>query len=178
MAVGNHDSIIHRQRGLPGYLFWWIQRPPPLFSAGASHHGGNWPFNDIQWNNENSQPISISFVLVGTPPIPVVSQQFSAVEEGESLNITCSVFAGGRHNIFWFKNKEPVPQNLVFSSAYRSVLMLDNASKSDAGDYECRTTDFGDGYWLKTVTVTLKGTCMLTANDLVKPPFLLLPQSP
>ena len=71
-----------------------------------------------------------------------------------------------------------MPQSLVFSSAYRSVLMLDNASKSDAGDYECRTTDFGDGYWLKTVTVTLKGTCMLTANDLVKPPFLLLPQSP
>ena len=99
-----------------------------------------------------------SFVLVGTPPIPEVSQQISIVEEGKSLNITCSVSGGERHNISWFKNKEPLSQNLIFSSAYRSVLMLNNVSKSDAGDYECRAADFGDGYWLKTVTVILKGT--------------------
>ena len=80
------------------------------------------------------------------------------VEEGESLNITCSGSGGERHNIAWFKNKELVSESLVFSSAYRSVLMLDNVSKSDAGDYECRATDFGDGYWLKTATVILKST--------------------
>jgi len=97
-------------------------------------------------------------VLLGTLPIPEVSQQFSVVEEGESLNITCSVSGGERHDISWFKNKEPVSENLVFSSAYRSVLMLSNASKSDEGDYECRATDYGDGYRLETATVVLKGT--------------------
>ena len=98
------------------------------------------------------------------------SQQLSVVNKGESLNITCSVSGGEEHSISWFKNKEPVSVNLVFSSAFRSVLMLNNISKSDAGDYECRIMDFGDGYWQKTTTVMVKGKCLPSSE--VLPPSL------
>lgn len=89
--------------------------------------------------------------------MPEVSQQLSVVKERESLTITCSVSGAETHSIAWFKDKKPVPKKHVFTSAFRSELKLDNVSKSDAGDYECRATDFGEGYWLKSATVKVEG---------------------
>lgn len=100
----------------------------------------------------------MSFVLIGTLPSPEVSQQVSVVKEGESVTIVCTVSGGKAQSIIWFKDKEAVPEKHVYSSTSRSILRLNNVSKSDGGDYECRATDFGVGYRLKTATVIVQGT--------------------
>lgn len=100
----------------------------------------------------------MSFVLIGTPPRPEVSQQLSVVKEGQNLTITCSVSSGELHSLAWFKDKEPVPKKHVLTLGSHSELRINNVSKSDAGNYECRAMDFGAGYWLKTATVKIDGT--------------------
>ena len=88
----------------------------------------------------------------------MVSPEFSVVKQGDNLSIKCSVSGGKEiHSIGWYKDKTPVTDKTVVKSAFQSVLRLNNITKSDAGDYECRVTEFGVGYWLKSATVKIEG---------------------
>ena len=94
----------------------------------------------------------------GTPPIPVVSLVTPVVKEGDNLVIKCSVSKDKEiHTIEWYKGKKRVTRNVVVMSAFESMLRINNVTKSDAGDYECRVTDFGVGYWHKSASVNVEG---------------------
>ena len=88
----------------------------------------------------------------------MVSPEFSVIKEGDNLVITCSVSGDKeKQSIAWFKDKKPVNDNMVVTSASRSLLRFNNVTKSDAGSYECRVMDFGVGYWMKSTTVKVQG---------------------
>ncbi|CAH3127131.1 unnamed protein product, partial [Porites lobata] len=94
----------------------------------------------------------------GEPPKPVVSPEQSVVKEGNNINVTCSVSKGKKINsITWYKDKKLVPDELVVTSSFKSILILTNVAHSDAGIYECRVVDFGAGYWFSPATIKVEG---------------------
>ena len=83
-----------------------------------------------------------------------MSAEHSVVQEGNNINVTCSVSKGKKINsITWYKDKKLVPDELVVTSSFKSILILTNVAHSDAGIYECRVVDFGAGYWFTPATI-------------------------
>ena len=95
----------------------------------------------------------------------MVSPEFPVLKEGNNLLIKCS-FSKDKEiqTVGWYKDKKRVTKNVVVVSAFESVLRISNATKSDAGVYECRVTDFGVGYWVKSATVKVEGMCSTFSN--------------
>lgn len=94
----------------------------------------------------------------GEPPKPVVSPEHSVVKERNNINVTCSVSKGKKINsITWYKDKKLVPDEMVVTSSFKSILILTNVTHSDAGIYECRVVDFGAGYWFTPATIKVEG---------------------
>ena len=90
----------------------------------------------------------------------MVSPEFPVLKEGNNLIVKCSVSKDKEiQTVGWYKDKKPVTNDVVAVSAFESELRINNATKSGAGVYECRVTDFGMGYWVKSATVKLEGMC-------------------
>lgn len=87
-----------------------------------------------------------------------MSAEHSVVQEGNNINVTCSVSKEKKINsITWYKDKKLVPDELVVTSSFKSILILTNVAHSDAGIYECRVVDFGVGYWFTPATIKVEG---------------------
>lgn len=87
-----------------------------------------------------------------------MSPKHSVVEVGNEINVTCSVSKEKKINsITWYKDKKLVPDELVVTSSFKSILILTNVTHSDAGIYECRVVDFGAGYWFTPATIKVEG---------------------
>ena len=97
-----------------------------------------------------------------------MSAEHSVVQEGNNINVTCSVSKGKKINsITWYKDKKLVPDELVVTSSFKSILILTNVAHSDAGIYECRVVDFGVGYWFTPATIKVEGMISVLTKRII-----------
>lgn len=91
-----------------------------------------------------------------------MSPEHSVVKEGNEIKVTCSVSKEKKINsITWYKDKKLVPDEMVVTSSFKSILILTKVTHSDAGIYECRVVDFGAGYWFTPATIKVEGMILV-----------------
>ena len=94
-----------------------------------------------------------SSVLIGMASTPKVLPSYSNSQEGTTVRIKCTLSGGNKQSVEWYKDKRKV----AFAAVSDGELELKNISTSDAGNYECRVTDFGVGYLAAWAVVNVTG---------------------
>ncbi|KAG9271844.1 titin-like [Astyanax mexicanus] len=94
------------------------------------------------------------------PPTFITTLTPTAVGEGERLSLSCNVTGSPPLNIQWMKDRREVTSSattkITFTDGAAS-LVIDKASKTDAGDYLCKASNSAGSTFSKT-KVTIKGT--------------------
>lgn len=81
------------------------------------------------------------------------------VSEGERLNLSCHVSGSPPVNIQWMKDRREVTSSASTKMTFvdgTATLEINQASKTDAGDYLCKATNNAGSEFSKT-KVTIKG---------------------
>uniref|UniRef100_A0A3B1JHN2 Uncharacterized protein n=1 Tax=Astyanax mexicanus TaxID=7994 RepID=A0A3B1JHN2_ASTMX len=125
-------------------------------------------FNQFVLNQFKNKKIYIQYCLLQqNPPTFITTLTPTAVGEGERLSLSCNVTGSPPLNIQWMKDRREVTSSattkITFTDGAAS-LVIDKASKTDAGDYLCKASNSAGSTFSKT-KVTIKGTLL---------PFLLI----